>query len=286
VTASADSVPDLFWALRGGGGNFGVVTSFTYRLHPVGSVLAGVIVHPLEAFPRLLAFHRDVMGTAPDALMAHLWLLSLPTGEKVCALAAFWSGDLAEGERHLAPLRAFGTPLVDYVSVMPYTVAQSLLDSAAPYGRHNYWKSSFLRTLPDEAAAVIVEHFRRAASPYATCLIEHVHGAAARVPADATAFAVRETTLNFVAIASWEPSGDGPRHAQWARELWGAVQPWTARRTYANILAHDEGDRVAEAYGSSYRRLARVKADFDPHNLFRVNHNVIPESARDSGQAD
>jgi FAD/FMN-containing dehydrogenase len=285
VTASADRLPDLFWALRGGGGNFGVVTSFTYRLHQVGAVLSGMIGHRLEDFAALLAFHQEMIVRAPDELTVHLALLTLPTGQKACAVVPFWSGDLAEGERRLAPWRAFGAPLFDGVTAMPYTAAQAMLDAAAPYGRRNYWKSSFLTGLPADAASAIAERFAQATSPFSLCLIEHVHGAAARVPADATAFSVRGDRLHFIAGAAWEPDGADAPHVQWARELWAVVQPWSARRVYGNILAADESDRVAEAYGPSRRRLSRVKSAFDPDNLFRVNHNIVPERSLDGARA-
>jgi FAD/FMN-containing dehydrogenase len=279
VTVSAGSHPDLFWALRGGGGNFGVVTSFKYVLHPVGPVLAGLIGYPLEDLPRLLAFYTEAVADAPDALTVHLAVMTLPTGDTIGALVPVWSGEnLPEGERWLARLRSFGPPLMDTVSRVPYTAAQSMLDAAAPHGRRNYWKSSFLRELPDEAGVVLAEHISRKASPYSVCLIEHVHGAASRMPADATAFAVRSTCFHFIAVASWDGSDD-TAHIQWAREFWAAMQPWVAHRTYANILAPDETDRIREAYGTSYSRLARIKSAFDPANLFRVNHNIEPATA-------
>jgi FAD/FMN-containing dehydrogenase len=280
VTASADSHPDLFWALRGGGGNFGVVTSFTYALHPVGQVLAGLIGYPLQDLTRLLAFYTEAVADAPDALTAHLAVMTLPTGDTVCTLVPVWSGeDMAEGERWIARLRTFGPPLLDTVSTLPYTAAQSMLDAAVPYGRRNYWKSSFLQELPAEAASAVAEHAARKTSPYSLCLIEHVHGAAARVPPDATAFAVRGTYFHFIAVASWADDTDDTPHIKWARAFWTAMQPWTASRTYANILAPDETDRIGEAYATSYPRLARVKAMFDPSNLFRVNHNIEPAAA-------
>jgi FAD/FMN-containing dehydrogenase len=278
ATASASSHPELFWALRGGGGNFGVVTSFEYRLHPLGLVWAGLIVHPLERLRSMLGFYREFVSTAPDELTVHAAVMTLPTGDRVAALLPVWSGDPRDGERRLAPLRAFGPPIIDTVQAVPYVVAQSMLDAAVPYGRHNYWKSSFLRELNDDTAGRLEEYARKITSPYSLCLVEHVHGAPTRVPFDATAFGVRDEHFHFVAIASWEGSDDPVRHGEWTREFWTAMQPWSAGRVYANILSHDEGDRVLEAYGPNYARLSKVKARYDPENFFRINQNIAPAS--------
>jgi FAD/FMN-containing dehydrogenase len=276
VAASEAEHPDLFWALRGGGGNFGVVTSFQYRLHEVGPVWAGFVAHPLDRLVPMLRFYREFVATAPDELTVHAAVMTLPTGDKVAAMLPVWSGDPSEGERRVAALRAFGPPIVDMVQQMPYVAAQSMLDAAVPYGRHNYWKSSFLRGLDDDAIATVDEHARRITSTYSLCLIEHVHGAPTRRSVDATAFAVRDEHFHFVAIASWDPVDDSVRHIQWARAFWNAMQEWSANRVYMNILGADEGDRIAEAYGPNYARLAQVKAKFDPQNVFRINQNILP----------
>jgi len=280
VTASETEHPDLFWALRGGGGNFGVVTSFEYRLHTVGPVWAGFVAHPLDRLTPLLRFYREFVSTAPDALTVHAAIMTLPTGETVAALLPVWSGDADEGEARLAPLRAFGPPIVDMVQQMPYVAAQSMLDAAVPCGRHNYWKSTFLRVLDDEAAGMVETYARGMTSPYSLCLIEHVHGAAARRPVEATAFGIRGDHFHFVAIASWDPADDGARHVQWARQFWTAMKPWAAPQVYMNILGPDEGDRIGDAYGPNFGRLAQVKARYDPLNVFRVNQNIAPASRR------
>jgi FAD/FMN-containing dehydrogenase len=276
VTASASSHPDLFWALRGGGGNFGIVTSFEYRLHPIGDVLAGLLLHPVERLPEMLRFYRDFVHAAPDELTAHIGIMTLPTGDRVAAFILVWSGDPADGERRIAPLRAFGPPIADMVQAMPYTSAQQMLDAAVPHGRHNYWKSGFLRELHDEAAATLVEHARRITSPYSLCLIEHIHGAPTRVPRTATAFDIRSECFHFVAIASWDATDDASQHVTWAKDLWTDMQRWAAGRAYGNILSHDEGGRVHEAYGPNYARLAEIKRTYDPDNFFRINQNIMP----------
>jgi FAD/FMN-containing dehydrogenase len=278
VTASETEHSDLFWGLRGGGGNFGVVTSFEYQLHQVGPVWAGLVAHPIDRLTSVLRFYREFVSAAPDELTVHAAVMTLPTGETVVALLPVWSGDPAEGERRLAPLRAFGPPIADMIQQMPYVAAQSMLDAAVPYGRHNYWKSTFLRELDDDAARIVEMYARRITSPYSLCLIEHVHGAATRRAADATAFGMRDEHFHFVAIASWDPAHDRGRHVEWAREFYTAMQPWTAKQVYVNILGQDESDRIAEAYGANYGRLAQVKARYDPSNVFRVNQNIAPVS--------
>jgi hypothetical protein len=180
--------------------------------------------------------------------------MTLPTGETVAALLLVWSGDVTSGARHIAPLRAFGPPLADMVAEMPYTAAQSLLDAAVPPGRCNYWKSSFLRELHDDAAATLIEYSRRITSPYSLWLIEHVHGAPTRVASDATAVAMRDECFHFVAISSWNTTDAESTHVDWARAFWRAMQPWAAGRVYMNILGHDESDRVPEAYGTNASR--------------------------------
>jgi FAD/FMN-containing dehydrogenase len=276
VTASASEHPDLFWALRGGGGNFGVVTSFEYALHRVGPVWAGFVAHPLDRLVPMLRFYRELAAAAPDELTVHAAVMTLPTGDTVAAMLPFWSGDPSEGERRMAAVRAFGPPVVDLVQQMPYVAAQSLLDAAVPCGRHNYWKSSFLQRFDGEAIAAVEAHVRRITSPYSLCLIEHVHGAPTRKLPDATAFGIRDEHFHFVAIASWNPGDTPDRHVQWARAFWTDMRAWSAERVYMNILGHDEGDRITEAYGPNHSRLAQVKAKFDPLNVFRVNQNIQP----------
>ena len=186
-------------------------------LHRVASVWAGLVVHPIDRLMPMLRFYRDHVSTAPDELTVHAAVMTLPTGDKVAAMLPVWCGDPSEGERRLAALRSFGPPVADMVQQMPYVAAQSMLDAAVPYGRHNYWKSSFLRELDDAAIAAVEEHARRITSPYSLCLIEHVHGAPTRRPTDATAFAVRDEHFHFIAIASWHAADEPVHHTEWAR---------------------------------------------------------------------
>ena len=280
VSASETAHPDLFWALRGGGGNFGVVTSFKYQLHPVGPmVLGGFIVHPLSAAREAIRFYREFTASAPDEAATYLGLAIFPDGEPVVAFVAGYSGPLAEGERALKPLRSFGTPLADLVQPMPYTALQGLFAPTYPAGRRNYWKGSFLDGLDDAAIDVLVERFANVPSPYASIGIEHLGGAVARVDATATAFAERSAPYHALVVACWDDPADTERNVQWARETWDALRPWMKDSVYINYVDAGEEDSVRAAYGSNYDRLARVKAVYDPENVFRSNHNVLPAAA-------
>jgi FAD/FMN-containing dehydrogenase len=280
VTASAEEHSDLFWALRGGGGNFGVVTSFEFRLHEVGpTLMAGPIFYPLAAARDVLRFYRDIAPPAPDALTCLLALVTSPEGAPLAALIPAYVGPLAEGEAALRPLRAFGSPVADLVGPMPYQALQSMFDASFPVGRRSYWKSGFLRGWDDGAIETLVEHFARVPSPYSGVLAEHRGGAAGRVAPDETAFPHRGLLYNLVITAEWDDPADDQINIRWARELWAALQPFAHDAVYLNYVA-DEGDereaRVRAAYGANYDRLVELKRKYDPTNLFRVNHNIRP----------
>jgi FAD/FMN-containing dehydrogenase len=274
--ASATDHPDLFWALRGGGGNFGVVTSFELRLHEVGPVLGGLIVHPRQAAADLIRFHRDFIERAPDELTSYVGLLTTPDGAPVVAMASCYCGDLAAGERAVAPMRAFGQPLVDDLRPRPYAEVQAMMGAGFPWDRRNYWKSSFLESSTGAAVDTIVEHAERM-SPLSAIVLEYYGGAAARVPASATAFPHRASTANLLILGQWENAADDAAQIGWVRSLWEAMRPWSSAAVYMNTLGEGEGDgRVLDAYGSNYARLAAIKARYDPTNLFRSNQNVRP----------
>ena len=279
IVASADEHQDLFWALKGGGGNFGVVTEITYRLHPVTTVLSGMLLHPLARAGEVLRYWRDFVSAGlPDELMIHAAAITAPDGMPLIALIPAWSGDdLDEGERVLAPLRAFGPPVADLVQRMPYLAMQTMIDSACDYGvLRSYWKSQYLRDLPDEAIDTFVEHAQRCTSPRTFSMIEHNHGAMSRVAPTATAFPVRDQAFNLVLISQWGDASTDARHVAWTREFWGAMQPWSAAKVYVNTLSEDDGGRVAEAYGVNAERRAVVKARYDAGNMFRRNQNILP----------
>lgn len=286
VTASAEEHQDLFWALKGGGGNFGVVTSITYQLYPVTQVLSGMIVHPMSRAAEVLTFYRDFVSAGlPDELVVYAAAITTPDGIPVIAIIPAYTGkDLDEGERVLAPLRAFGPPVADSVQRMPYLAMQSMIDPACPYGvMRSYWKSHFLRDLPDTAIETFVEHATQCTSPRTFVIIEHAHGAVGRVAPDATAFPVREHNFNLVVLSLWDDASDDARQVAWTRAFYAAMQPWSAALVYVNALSDDDGGRVAEAYGLNFERLADVKAKYDPGNMFRRNQNVPP--ARVTGGA-
>lgn len=278
VIANADEHSDLFWALKGGGGNFGVVTSITYRLVHVGAVISGMILHPFTRARDVLRHYRDfVTKGLPDELIVHAAAITSPEGGSLIAVIPAYSGpNLDEGERLLAPLRAFGPPVVDLVTRMPYVAMQRMLDAATPYGVRSYWKSTFLRSLPDEAIDTFVQCAAAVASPRTIVKLEHAHGAVARVaPAD-TAFPARGHAFDLVVLSLWDDVKDDAPNVAWTRDFYRAMQPWSAALVYVNALADDDGARVRQAFGDNYDRLAEVKAKYDPVNRFRRNQNIAP----------
>ncbi len=275
--ASAESNPDLFWAIRGGGGNFGVATSFQYRLHEVSTILGGLVIHPRSAARDVLRFHRDFITSAPEELTSYAALLTLPDGTPVVALASCYCGDLAEGERVLRPLREFGAPLADMMQPMPYTGMQGLFGPSFPWNNRNYWKSTYTPDIPDAAIDALVEQANRCPSPLSFVIVEYYGGAVSRVAPEATAFAHRAANFNLLFVAQWQDAADDAMQVQWARETWAAITPWAGSAVYMNALSEGEGaDVVRAAYGANYARLAALKAQFDPQNLFRSNQNITP----------
>ena len=275
--ASPDANPDLFWALRGGGGNFGVVTAFQYQLHDVPAILGGLVIHPRSAARDVIRFHRDFVTSAPEELTSYVGLITAPDGSPVVALASCYCGDLQEGERVLGPLREFGTPLLDGTQAMPYTGMQGLFGPAFPWNNRNYWKSSYLREFPDEAIDTVVDYANRSQSALSALVVEYYGGAASRVAADATAFAHRAANFNILILGQWQEAAEDVKHMQWARACWDALHPWTSSAVYMNALSAGEDlQAVRAAYGSNYERLAALKAQFDPANRFRMNQNIAP----------
>jgi len=278
VQATEDQHRDLFWALKGGGGNFGVVTSITYQLYPVSTVVSGMILHPLARAREVLRFYRDfVTAGVPDELTVYAAALTTPDGMPVIAfMPAYCGDDPAEGERVLEPLRKFGPPIADLVSRMPYVAMQGMLDAAAPFGLRSYWKGGFLRELPDDAIDTFVQFAEGVTSPRSLAILEHGHGAMSRVAPDATAFASRKEPFDLVVISLWNDAGEDARHIDWTRRFFSAMQPWGAGTALVSGLDQDDSARVPEAYGENYARLRAVKAVYDPGNRFRRNQNIIP----------
>jgi FAD/FMN-containing dehydrogenase len=280
VRASADENADLFWGLRGGGGNFGVVTSFEFRLHPVGQVLGGMLVHPFERAGEVLRMARDFNQSAPDASSMFAALMTTPEGHKVVAMLVCYNGPIADGEALLKPLREFGPPLADLVAPMAYTQQQQLLDEGFPFGLQNYWKSEFLKELSDEAIDLLVEKFAAVPSPLTAIVLEQFGGAYRNVASDENAFSHRDFDYNFVIISRWTDPAEADIHIQWARDIWSAVQPYAAGVVYVNYLEGGEegASRIKAAYAGNYDRLVALKAKYDPTNFFRLNQNIKPAS--------
>jgi FAD/FMN-containing dehydrogenase len=280
VTASEDADPDLYWALRGGGGNFGVVTSFEYRTHPHASVLGGPVLHPLEAAPELFSFYREFAADLPDELSTQAVFLHAPDGSgvKLCGIAVCHAGDDADrAEADVLPLRRFGTPAADMIQRMPYPVVNTGVDWLAPRGALRYWKSGFFSELSDPAVEVMAGAFARAPSELCALVIEDFHGAVTRVPSTATAYPHREPGFNLFLISQWTDPAQTDAGITWARETFDALSPYMADRCYTNYLSADDYNRVHEAYGPNYERLLELKRRYDPDNLFRLNHNIDPK---------
>ena len=284
LTASATENADLFWGVRGGGGNFGVVTSFEYRLHPVGPmVLGGMVIHPFERAKEVLQFYREFSGKAPDELSSWAVLLTSPMGEPVpvVIIAVCYAGAVEEGERVLQPLREFGPPLAYQVGPMPYTELQKMGDALNPPGLHDYWKGSFLKELSDDAIDALIGGCTTFPAPLAFGLIEHVlGGAVSRAGQEETAFNHRDERYSFLSLAGWPDSAESEKCIRWVRESWEAMQPFSTGGVYVNYLGQeaDEGaDRVKAAYGAEkHQRLVALKNKYDPANLFSLNQNIKP----------
>ncbi len=278
LTANATENGDLFWALRGGGGNFGVVTSFEYRIHSVGPVLAGMVAWPLPHAKEVLRFYREFSVSAPDELRLDAILGTSPNGP-ILAIVVCWCGTIDAGERVLRPLREFGSPVHDTIAAVPYKTIQNLLESFGYVpGHRNYWKSSFFRELSDEAIDTVVDSFFPPPAPLCAVAIEQLGGAVSRVGERDTAFSHRHVQHSILTIAYWEDPAATAKNIEWARKLYSSIQPFLEDGVYVNYLGEDEGDdRVKAAYGSNYERLVAVKKKYDPTNFFRLNQNIRPK---------
>lgn len=278
VHASASSHPDLFWALRGGGGNFGVITALEYQLHAVSNPLGGFIAFPFEMSKPALQLFRELSIEASDDVSMMAAIIPAPDGGKIVAIVItdFGTGD--EGERFVRQVRELGSAVVDTFGRMSYCAMQRQFDVSYPKGQRHYWKSAFLKTLPDKVIELVVEAARSSLSPMNVIMIEGYGGAVGRVPEDATAFGHRDAMFNLGILAiSMDPGIDAEQKA-WAREHFQKALPYTTGRAYVNYMS--EGEDVHTAYHDSrFQRLAAIKAKYDPENLFRFNHNILPAKA-------
>jgi FAD/FMN-containing dehydrogenase len=286
VRASAEENPDLLWGLRGGGGNFGVVTSFEYRLHPLGpEIIAGGVLHSFADAAEVFRFFAEFVATAPEELSvvastfrasAAMPIPAALVDQLVIVLAVCYAGDRADGERALAPLRAFGHPLADFIAPMPYTALQSASDASYPNGRHNYWKSHFVDEINDDVIATLLDHAPRMTSPLSSFYFQHLGGAISRRRADEAAFGHRNAAFDFTVLTVWEDAAETDTHLTWARDFFAAMQPH-ATGVYVNNLGLEGSDRVKAAYApDTYRRLVALKDIYDPENVFRLNQNIAP----------
>ena len=279
LDVTEDSAPDLFWALRGGGGNFGIATTFTYRAHPLDMVTGGLIAHPFEAAGDMLRFYREAAAAANDDTTVFAGVVHAPdgSGHKLAAMVVFHTGEAEQAEQDLAPFTSWGSPLVVDVGRMPYPVMNTLLDAGYPAGALNYWLSSFTRGLTDELIDTVVERFTSVPSPMTVVLLEHFHGAVTRIGVTDAAVPHRTEGWNLLVPSVWMDPAATDENIAWTRETHKALAPHLDERRWLNYLDDDQGDdAVRAAYGPNYARLLEVKRRYDPENVFRHNHNIDP----------
>lgn len=273
---SATEHADLFWAIRGGGGNFGIVTAFEYRLFSVGpTLLAGSILHPYDRARDAMRFYQAFASSAPDELSLDAALATTPSGERVFSISPCYIGPIEEGERALKPLRTYGAPIQDQIAPRAYVEIQSAGDANFPRGRRYYWKAQFLRELSDPAIDVLLSTY--ASAPSGSLLVlQHVGGAIARVPVTDTPYVNRDALYDCFPISIWDDPEEDVARIRWARGLWEAMRPFSTGGVYANNLGEEGTERVEAAYGENYSRLLALKKIYDPTNFFSLNQNINP----------
>jgi FAD/FMN-containing dehydrogenase len=284
--ASETENGDLFWAIRGGGGNFGIVTEFTFKLQPVGpEILAGLIVHPFGDIQAVARQYRSFVTASPEELTVWLVFRKAPPlpflpaewhGREVVVIAFLYTGDVAAGQKAIEPLRRFGRPVGEHVGPMPYTAWQQAFDPLLTPGVRNYWKSHDFTNISDAAIDVIQRSVARLPSPHCEVFLAHLGGAGARVSPDAMAFSRRDAEFIINVHTRWEDKADDAKCVEWAREFFTTMAPHAMGSVYVNFMPDDETDRLPAAWGPNYPRLAAIKAKYDPKNLFRVNQNIQP----------
>jgi FAD/FMN-containing dehydrogenase len=279
LRASATENADLLWGLRGGGGNFGVVTTFEFQLHPVATIFGGLLLYPLTRARDVLRLYRDVTRSAPDALTIFTAMMHSPDGLPVVALLICYNGSPDDGERAIKAIRDFDTPVAGAVGPMPYTALQSMLDAGFPSGLQVHWRSEFVTAIPDDLIEAAVSAFERVPSPLSAILFEQFGGAVKRVAREATAFDHRDSDYNLVIVSRWAEPSEAERNVAWARSTSDAAKSFTTGRVYVNYIGAGEApDRVRAAFGADkFSRLAALKRKYDPSNVFRLNQNIPPE---------
>ena len=277
IKASATENPDLLWGLKGGGGNFGIVTSFEYQLHPVGpTVLGGAIVYPFSQTKELFKFYREYVETTPDELTTMIGITTSPNGDPVASVAVCYAGPMENGEHALGPLREFGQPLIDQIGPMPYMQVQSARDAKNVPGPRHYWKDNFLTEISDSAIDVMVECFSAVPSKQTAVTLARLGGAVGRVPKDETAFYHRDMAYDLIILSGWDDPSDSENNIRWTDDFWEALRTGMPPAVYMNDLGDEGEDRIRDAYGGNYKRLAALKNKFDPFNFFRLNQNIKP----------
>ena len=267
VKVDKDNYPDLFWAIRGGGGNFGIVSKFEYRLHSFGpNVVAGMILYPMDKAKEVFKFYRDYIRKAPDEMMSYSGFIVTPDGLPVTFILPAWTGDVKDAEKHLAPLRSFGSPIADMITEMPYLQLQSILGAAAPTGIRRYWKSGYFTDLSDELLDIVLSNVATRPSPLSPVLFFHIRGAAAEVETTATAFGNRRNQWDSDIIAQWLDDADDEKNISWAKKFWKEIEPFT-NGVYVNHMGSDDDPRIANAYGENFERLKAIKRKYDPDNF-------------------
>jgi FAD/FMN-containing dehydrogenase len=278
LQVSADTEPDLFWGLQGGGGNFGIAASFEFDAHPLDTVLGGIVAYPISEALRVFAAYQELTDDPPDEMVSNFGLVHAPdgSGHQICAVPICHCGDIATGESLLAGVRNVGTPAVDLIGPMPYPVINTMLDGAFPKGARNYWRSAFFKELSEDVIGLLVEALQRVPSPMSGMLIEHFHGAVSRVDPTATAYPHRQPGFNLVLTGEWLDPADDDVNIAWVKSTFDAIAPYTSDAVYVNYLDFDEGDRVRNAYGPNWERLVALKRRWDPGNVFHLNQNIDP----------
>ncbi len=276
LQADKDNNPDLFWAIRGGGGNFGVVTCFQFQLHRVSpTVVGGMILYPMDQAKQVMQHYRNYTRTAPDELMAYSGFIVTPDGLPVTVILPAWMGDIGDAERHLRPLRNFGTPIADLVAEMPYTSLQSIIDAAAPPGIRRYWKSGYFTDITDELLDIFIRNVATRPSPFSPVLFFHIRGAATKIAVTDTAFGHRQNQWDSDIISQWLDAADDEKNIEWTRNFWKEIEPFT-NGVYVNHLDGDDNPRIRNAYGENFDKLKAIKKKYDPGNFFRMNNNILP----------
>jgi FAD/FMN-containing dehydrogenase len=279
--ASSEENPDLFWGLRGGGGNFGVLTSFEYRLHPVDSMLGGLVMYPFHEAASLLGAYHEFTAQAPDEVGSLAILATLPDGTRAVVLLLGYNGLIHEGERALKPLRSLAKPIADTVAPIRYTALQSIVEQFNPPGMRNYWKTSYVDDLGADAVDMLIERYRQVPSPQSHVVLYTLGGAVGRVPADATAVSYRDVRHILLWVGMWNSATEDEINRVWVRESWEAAERFASGGFYPNYDAEISPERTAAAFGAvKFQRLAALKAKFDPANLFRLNQNIRPSVER------